>query len=64
MKPKAGEIYERDGKQREVVGVSPIGEGYGVFWRKPGATSTKQCWCSTWEAWVSKATVARAAISD
>lgn len=51
--PKAGEIYERDGLQREVTSVDP--SGMNILWRRPGKQKETLCWISTWRVWVSKA---------
>lgn len=54
--PKVGEVYERDGKQREVRRVVKIGSGFNVFWARPGTPDrNKDTWCATWNKWASGA---------
>lgn len=50
-----GDVFERDGKRREVVGIDP--QPGMIHWRRPGkpAPNVKQCWCVTWQEWVAKA---------
>lgn len=67
--PKVGQVWERDGRQREVMGFSridslsvfdrPVPMGNFVVWRKPPSGALRRCWCATWAEWVSKARLVR-----
>lgn len=60
--PTPGDIYERDGKRREVISVTRLGlktENYWqVRWTRPDRSITGlDYWCNekAWEAWATKA---------
>ena len=56
--PTVGEIYERDGLQREVVKIviDHYSQGhFDVVWRRPGKTQTFKKWCHYWCDWAKKA---------
>lgn len=71
-RPIAGQVYERDGKQREVVRVTKLGDNnheiqpheeakvYNVWWKRPNTkTRATPAWCATWETWACKAKVVK-----
>lgn len=57
QRPEPGQVWERDGKRREVVRVDDCGSGFFVSWCRPGTAKVRECWCSTWDEWASKATL-------
>lgn len=56
--PKPGQIFERDGKRREVVAVHrPPTQMTWIEWKRPGARySVNGANILTWHNWASKAT--------
>lgn len=76
---RVGQVYERDGKRREIARirvwgkgggytmpafVAPTSSSYELDWKRPGASPLKKCWCATWMAWASKATLVKEGKSD
>lgn len=67
---KVGERYVRNGRMREIVGISRYrGDGptsipldstpeqgvYYIRWRSTPTGNPRECWCSTWLDWADKA---------
>lgn len=72
---RPGQIWERDGKQREVVRIldfsteKPVSSFFvaenglydhaHIIWRKPGSSTERRCWCATWMNWFKEAKLVR-----
>lgn len=56
-KPKPGQIWERDGRQRIVEAVRDVTQAtYEVLWQSnQGGLRTTWTWCWAWEEWARKA---------
>ncbi len=52
--PRIGEVWERDGRRREVVGVSTRDPRI-VAWKSPSLKYEHQCYLTTWAEWVAGA---------
>lgn len=52
---KVGQVWERDGLRREIVGESNGSQK--IVWRRPPDGAIKTTWCQTWLDWASKATL-------
>lgn len=68
---RAGQIWERDGQQREIVKIiefstelevssfyvdeNGLYDHAHIVWRRPGKTKTSRCWCATWMNWFKEA---------
>lgn len=57
---KVGQVWERDGRQREIVHISsgPIDRAL-VMWRRSGKAALRRCGCLGWIEWGRKATLVR-----
>lgn len=70
---KPGQVYERDGKRREVVCIVDVGGRgieiknempriYSVFWKTPGGKVRAQpTWVTGWKDWAAKAKLVKSA---
>lgn len=65
---KVGQVWERDGKQREIVELITRGgikrqevdriSVFNIRWARPGKKpANRYTWCGTWNEWASKATL-------
>ncbi len=52
---KVGQVWERDGLRREIVGESNGNQK--IEWRRPPRGAIKTTWCAEWRNWASKATL-------
>ncbi len=72
MRYEVGQVWTRDGKKREIVNLFVENDKHErtwatnceddtklryVLWRKSPKHKEHRCWCSTWFAWVEKATL-------
>lgn len=65
--PKKGEVWERDGQSRVVVGTcSSFGfeienpnesSGFYVVWKRTCGGDFRRTWSTSWKSWAKKATV-------
>lgn len=56
--PVPGTVFERDGKQRQVVGFIPASRlvGAAIEWRRPGQDwRSRACSANAWSKWVTRA---------
>lgn len=67
---RVGQVWERDGRQREIVKIEDSVFGlvdcatalsrYDIWWKRPSGKEPEWgTWCTTWNNWASKATLVK-----